>query len=191
FSFTDSKPHERRFETGNVLDLIIGYDRRNPHVLLEGSRAVFRPILGLISLGFLIAYMVGAFAVYYSLQSKGYGWRFFTWGHPWMLSAILGIVIMLITFKALHSFGSEADTDRFLLYCKKAHAVITDIRQTGTYINEQPEVLYSVTFRDDRGAQIDTTLKKVVSLISLHRLQEGPTEILYMPEDPRQIMIDF
>jgi hypothetical protein len=62
------------------------------------------------------------------------------------------------------------------------------VRQTGTEINNQPQLLFSVSYKDDMGRTYQASFKKVVNLLHLAGLQpDGVIPIMYDPKNPNRI----
>jgi hypothetical protein len=73
---------------------------------------------------------------------------------------------------------------RILETGKRASGVITAIRQTGMYINEQPQVEFSVRVEPVGEPPFDTTFKRIVSLLEIPNIQPGTrVELAYDPAD--------
>lgn len=81
--------------------------------------------------------------------------------------------------------------ENLVLYGKKATAVVQRADQTGTYINEQPQIKYILQYNDDKGQQHLVTLKKIVPLTQLHYVNTGTQDILYLPDDPEKIVFTY
>ncbi|MDO4241526.1 MAG: hypothetical protein Q4C71_03235, partial [Microbacteriaceae bacterium] len=52
FQFTDSKPHERRHEIGNSIDLVLSRDRSKPTVVIANAKAVTTPLFSWLIIAF-------------------------------------------------------------------------------------------------------------------------------------------
>ncbi|MBE7683566.1 MULTISPECIES: hypothetical protein [Paenibacillus] len=73
-----------------------------------------------------------------------------------------------------------------------AVGVIRSVQQTGTYINEQPEVRLSLTVSRKGREKYDTELKTVVPLTALAQFQPGSFVPLVVSEkDERKVGIDL
>ena len=81
--------------------------------------------------------------------------------------------------------GNKSERDMLELKFRgiKTTAQIVDVRQTGTYINEQPQVEYTLEFNDRNGNKIHVRKKEIVSLLDIARVSTlKQREILYLPE---------
>lgn len=191
FQFIDSKPHQRRFEVGNSIKLRLNTTGKSPVVITEGSEAVFNPKMGIIALLLLVVYMIGTFIGHYYFFSNGTGWRFLSLWHPWLMTPIIGLFFMVLMAKVSRGFtigtANLKQQEQLLLYGKPATAIIQRADQTGTYINEQPQIKFILNFNDERGQSHVVTFKKVVPLTQLHIIQKGEQHILYLPDNPQVI----
>lgn len=204
-SLVDSKPHERRFQPGGYMDLRLNQENFEP--ALTGAEADYdlKPrIWAWIWLFFNIAYAIGLFLVSYKLHSNGYGWRFLTPASPWLLAPFLGIFLLLFLTRLIgkgdnlvHSayyFASTKSMKEFgeiLLYGHVARGEITSYSQTGTYINEQPQIRFSVKFHPHSGYEEHRTFKQVIPLIELHGLKNAEVEILHLPHKKNVFLLDY
>lgn len=72
-----------------------------------------------------------------------------------------------------------------------ATAVITDLRQTGTYINNMPQLEMGFAFYTDMGAEIRTREKLIVDYISISQFQVGAhIPIRYQGSNPENASYD-
>ena len=198
----DSKPHEERFVPGKYIDLKLNRTAFEPALTISGSEyeinikpiVRFWPILHFV-------YAFGFFLVAYYFQNDGYGWRFLNPFHPWIWSPIVTMV-MLKTFSGFFSAdGISHDSDlqsekamkgigELLLYGKLVQGEIVNYRQTGLYINEQPQILFNVLF-EANGQLVNQNFKQVVNFIDLANLKKGEVEVLYLPSNPDIFTINF
>ncbi|MDR6723490.1 hypothetical protein J2W91_001942 [Paenibacillus amylolyticus] len=73
-----------------------------------------------------------------------------------------------------------------------ALGVITSIQQTGTYINEQPEVRIGVTVSRKGHEKYDTTFKTIIPLTSMAQFQPGSfIPLLVSEKDERKVGLDL
>jgi len=188
FEFTDSRPHERRFEVGNNINLRLSTTQQSPGIVMADIQTKFSWKFGLIATSFVVLYMVGTFIVHYRIFSEGNGWRFISFWHPWVMTPYMGLFFFNMTKMIGRFFGGKhAHDEDLLLYGKKATAIVQRAEQTGTYINEQPQMKYILKFTDDKGVEHVVTLKRIVLLTDLHRANTGTQNILYLPDDPEKI----
>lgn len=187
----DTRPQENRFETGKILYLKVDPDfKKNPYLLLEGSKSKVNYILFLI---WMIC--VAAVAIYYqyaySTESGGFGWRFLQLFHPLLVIPACFIFFTGIFYLIFRVFIMGNKSEREMLELKfrgiKTTAEVVEIRQTGTYINEQPQVEFSLQFNDQNGKKIYVRKKEIVSLLDIARVSTlKQREILYLPEQPEK-----
>lgn len=187
----DSRPKENRFEKGNVIYLKVDPEfKRNPYLFIEGSQSKVNYILLLIWLVFLSG--VGAYYYYaYSTESGGLGWRFLELFHPLLVIPACFIFFTGIFYLIFRIFIMGNKTNRQLLQLKfwgeKTTADIINVRQTGTYINEQPQVEYSIEFKDKKGQLIQARKKEIVSLLDIGNVTSAKQrEIYYLPDTPEK-----
>jgi hypothetical protein len=74
------------------------------------------------------------------------------------------------------------------MYGIKTTGDILNYKQTGMYINEQPQVQFEIEYTDQEGNRRVTLCKKIVSLLDIHKLDNGPKEIMYLPHEPEKIV---
>lgn len=186
FELIDTKPHQKRYEKGSTVNLRLATTDEAPGVVLADAEVRFSPKLGLLLLFLALLYMVGTFIWHYAMYSNGHGWRFLSFWHPWLMTP----VISLFMFGRLLSLfgGNKEKEEKLLLRGKQASARVKKADQTGTYINEQPEIRYTLAFMDDKGREHVVTFKKIVLLTELYKNGAETREILYLPEDPQQVM---
>ena len=69
---------------------------------------------------------------------------------------------------------------------------LVEARQTGMYVNEQPQLLLTFSFKTADGRLITASDKKVVSFVDLAQFQPGAMfPLRYDPSNPEKIMLDF
>jgi hypothetical protein len=188
--FVDTKPYQRRFEVGNNIGLLLDPALKPPYIAIEGQSAHWnKTVLLFIFFGLLllIGLATGVLTYSYIHESKGYGWRYLSFWHPYLM----------IPASFIFYFGLFAGISRFFIndmkpymffYGKKTDARIDAVRQTGTEINNQPQLLFSVSYKDDMGRTYQASFKKVVNLLHLAGLQpDGVIPIMYDPKNPNRI----
>lgn len=117
---------------------------------------------------FILSFMVGS------------GWL----SHVVLILAIVGIFggtfIMIFGGK-----GKKVKTGPLVV------GTLVSIRQTGTYVNEQPQCALTIQFTTQDGKQITAVDKEIISLTNLASLQPGAAlPIRYNPLNPQEITID-
>ena len=186
FEITDTMPYQKRYERGSTVNLRIANDDRIPGVILADTQISFSATLGLGILLFVLCYMVGTFLWHYSMYSDGKGWRFLSLYHPWVFTPFIGILM----FRGMRILvqGSPEKEERLLLGGKKAEARVQRAEQTGTMINDQPEIRFTLQFMDEKGKEYNVKFKKIVLLTEMHLISQKTRTVLYLPEDPQQVM---
>lgn len=189
---TDSKPHERRFEAGKKLNLILNRDpKKLPAFVIASSNASLNPsglmlrILGLLLLSALVA---GYYFYAYQDESYGMGWRFMSFGHPLIVCPIVLIFyryLLRFILKKLTGLGDNSVLIKFKGI--KTNAKLISVSQTGTYINEQPMMRFELEYTDNKHHVHRNSLKKVVGLLELDVTKQAQIEIFYLPENPNEI----
>lgn len=200
-TLVDTKPHLKRYEVGKQVSLRVDKSlKQAPYVTIEGAEAKLRP--GMVVLGFgvwaiLLALLITYFMYAYNTESQGYGWRFLDFSHPLILSLIILLVVVCIgysvVYRSILSRISGVDGKRsleLLFFGDRATAFVSNTSQTGTYINEQPEVKYEMHYTDMKGVRHELSLKKVVNLLSLHSVQESTKKIFYLPDAPHVVAFE-
>lgn len=189
----DVRPEENRFETGKKINLIVDSEfKKNPYLLLEGSTSKVNYALLFIWL----AFTGGAAAYYrysYSAESGGSGWRFLELSHPLLVIPACFILFTGILYLIFRVFITGNNSGRELLELKfrgeKTTAEIIMVNQTGTYINEQPQVEYTLKFTDKDGKTIHTVKKEIISLLEIGKVQALKyREIMYLPARPEKFV---
>lgn len=198
YEINDTKPEVKRYEVGKSISMRLDPELRPPALLPENVQASRdTPQTRTYYFGFiaLIFFCIGYLLFSYWLQNNGFGWRFLHFWHPWMTIPFWGLFfgwIMLDLFvgKMLGSFAGGSKEEQELVFKgKAANAVVVKAEQSGTYINEQPQIQFEIKFTDDRGQIHSASFKKIVSLMDLHNVGQTNRVILYMPDNPRKVML--
>ena len=189
---TDSKPHERRFEAGKKLNLILNRDpKKLPAFVIASSNASINPsglILRTLGLLLLSALVAGYYFYAYQDESYGMGWRFMSFGHPLIVCPIVFIFyryLLRFILKKLTGLGDNSVLIKFKGI--KTQAKLISVSQTGTYINEQPMMRFELEYTDNKHHIHRNSLKKVVGLLELDVTKQAQIEIFYLPENPNEI----
>lgn len=189
----DTRPAENRFEAGKTIYFKVDSDfKRNPYLMIEGSKSKVNYVLLLIWFVFtggVIAYYNYA----YSTESGGLGWHFLELFHPLLVIPACFILFAGIFYLIFRFFIMGNNTGRELLELKfkgvKTVAEIVQVRQTGTYINEQPQVKYTLEFTDKSGKRFHVSIKEIVSLLDIGKVSVlKHREIMYLPERPEKFV---
>jgi len=203
---SDTKPHERRFETGKHLDLRLNQnDLEPPFTVTTGKYEVSKRILLWVWLFFDIAYSIALFLVSYHFQSNGMGWRFLGLHSPWVWAPIVGISSLVFMTKiyglksdetqesayTFHSASKSTDLAQLLLHGRTSYGEILGYNQTGTYINDQPMIRFNIQYENENGDLVHGYHNQIVMLTELHTLRKAKIEVLYLPGNPNLFMYDY
>jgi hypothetical protein len=195
YQLNDSRPHEKRFEVGHTIEM---------RVNTAGKNAVFVPNSIVVSMekGTVLAYslimlLLLAIAIgypYFSylLESNGNGWRFLKIYHPWILVPLINLAVVVFIGWLLgllvKATGNPAEPLRMILDGIRTTGTIVKYRETGTSINDQPQIQFDIEYLDQQGVKQLANYKKVISLLEIHKLSTGPKEIMYLPTHPQEIV---
>lgn len=144
----------------------------------------------------LTAGLVSAYYVFsYQLQSNGTGWRFLTFWHPLLIIPLSGLFYAVIFNQALklqEKLLGAISPDNQELDEKgiETLATVVSARQTGLYLNNQPQVLFELEFKDAKGATHRVNHKRIVSLLNLAMASQGTLPVKYLPDNPQKIRIN-
>lgn len=198
YELHDTTPEQKRYEVGKLIAMRLDPQLRSPAIVPENAqvekntRKARSYYYGFMT---LVLFCIGYLVFSYWLQSNGNGWRFLHFWHPWVTIPFWGLLfgwLMLEVFvgKLLGSLGGGSKGERELIFKgKAAHATVISAEQTGTYINEQPQIRFEMEFTDDRGQRHRASFKKIVSLMDLHNVGQKYRVILYLPDNPQKIML--
>ena len=128
----------------------------------------------------------------YRLESQGAGWRFLRLSHPWISLPLINMGVGLFIMRLMRFIGKASGSTkqplRMLMYGIKTTGTILSYKQTGMYINEEPQVQFEIEFTDQQDYRHKTVYKKIVSLLDIHKLDCGPKEIMYLQDEPERII---
>ncbi len=197
----DTKAHLKRFEPGRTLALRVDADIKHPpYVVPDGLETKVNGSAVLLACGIWLSALIGllTYIVYaYRTESQGYGWRFLSLWHPLILSLIIlagalviGYFLIYRYFMPLFTGNKGKEAIKLLLYGERTTATVVKVYQTGTYINEQPEVKFEMTFTDRKNVTHQVSAKEIVSLLSLQDVHQQKRVILYLPESPTTIAFE-
>ena len=191
----DATPYERRYEVGKTVSILLDKEVKNaPYFIFATTEVSIRKIIVLLtSLGWLsFAVIVVAYYVYsYYSESEGMGWRFMSIGHP-----LLTCAFMLLLYRAFATFIVSKFIGKpdklFLIKFKgiQTTARLIKASQTGTYINEQPQINFELEFTDQFNQKHRANIKKIVNLLDLDITRQENVSIFYLNEDPSQIAFE-
>ncbi|QJB34045.1 hypothetical protein HF329_23245 [Chitinophaga oryzae] len=189
----DTKPGEMRFEKGRVIYLMIDKTLKlRPYLTVDTAQADIKAGRMLLTV-LLWLLIVGAIAGYYyfsyHLENDGYGWRFMKFYHPLVLCPVI-LFATHFGLGALLKLFSGGDPDTLLrikYYGIQTMAEVVSASQTGTYINEQPQVKFELRYKDEYGKTYNTELKKIVSLIDLGMTRQETVSVFYLKDKPSEV----
>ncbi|WP_343691091.1 hypothetical protein [Chitinophaga sp.] len=187
YQLMDSRPEEGRYEKGNTFELSVNMKKKGGQIVPKGI-AVDWNVSMVILYTFVFLVLIGV-AAYYPLFDD---WRHFVLPHPWTLIPLVNIgaafIIGFLLKVIMNAGGGANNSVQMVVYGLKTTGNIVRYEQTGMYINEQPQVAFHLAFADHQGKAHSLVLKKIVSLLDVHKLQNGPVEIMYLPEDPGKVI---
>ncbi|MFH6993591.1 hypothetical protein [Flavobacterium sp. FlaQc-48] len=191
-TITDAKPHQRRFEVGKKLTLVLNREAKEaPHFVIATTEVgidIVKVTLILLVWLLFVAAVLGYYVYSYQTESYGMGWRFMSFGHPLMVCPMV-----LLFFRYLLKFiytkltGLNGGSSLIKFKGVKTWAKLIRASQTGTYINEQPEIRFELEYTDNKHHVHRNSLKKVIGLLELDITKQEQIEIFYLPENPNQI----
>nr|WP_199000095.1 hypothetical protein [Flavobacterium sp. ASV13] len=192
-TITDVKPHERRFEAGKKIKLILNRNMKEaPYLVIATTNArinimtlFFRIFAWLV----LIVAVVGYYLYSYQTESHGMGWRFMSFGHPLIVCPLVLLFYRYFLRFIFRKFtGLSGNSILIKFKGIKTWAKLIKATQTGTYINEQPEIRFELEYTDNKHQVHRNSLKKVIGLLELDLTKQEQIEIFYLPENPNQIV---
>ncbi|HAO27349.1 MAG TPA: hypothetical protein DCQ68_06035 [Chryseobacterium indologenes] len=123
-------------------------------------------------------------------DSFDFGWQFLTFMHPIIFSGVMTLIYVLVFQLIVGKFFKNKKDEKILFSGRNAKADIISVSQTGLTVNDQPEIMIQVGFKDFRGTEHIAVYKKIVTLLNLSSVpKHGNIEILYDENDPKKIMI--
>ncbi len=193
-TFHDSKPQEKRFDVGKKVKVLLNPNiSQEPYFILSDQKVAINAsgiILRGIFVGLLIAYIVGLYYYFYMRDSFDFGWQFLTFMHPIIFSGVMTLIYVLVFQLIVGKFFKNKKDEKILFSGRNAKADIISVSQTGLTVNDQPEIMIQVGFKDFRGTEHIAVYKKIVTLLNLSSVpKHGNIEILYDENDPKKIMI--
>ncbi len=192
FPLVDTRPNLGRFEVGKSVRLRINKDLgKLPVLAIDGSDVQKDNRRWLLSvLGWLL--ILVAVAAYYVLsyryENGGTGWRFLAFYHPLLLCPLTLLGMGWIFGGGLgRLFLGTGDALRLKYGGYRAEARVLNAQQTGTYINEQPQVRFELEYEDAKGVTHRVSLKKIVSLLDMGIAKASVIPIFYLADQPQKV----
>lgn len=194
----DSKPQLQRFAVGRQIDVLLSRTPgASPNLVLDGAQpeldwaSLWRRIIG-GGVGLML--VVAAYVIAYRLQSEGLGWTFLGFGHPLLICPLVLCIYLLVLRLVARLLASTLQIDprgEALTYRGiAAEARVVQVRQTGTYVNEQPQVEFQLEYLDREGDVQQATVRRFVALLELADIPRGQVDILYDPDDRRNVRME-
>ena len=187
----DSKPMQQRYEVGRTLPARLSRSPGTyPNMSLEGGAPEInhgtlwlRAAVGV----FFMALVASAYGVAWHLQNDGLGWTFFSLGHPLLISPLVLCAFVVGVRLLLRRLQADAAGNALKYRGVGTVASIDEVRQTGAFFNEQPQVEFQLGFTDVAGRAQRAVIRRYVPLIDLARIPRETMDILYDPEDPPRV----
>ena len=109
-----------------------------------------------------------------------------------LTAAILGVVGLGLLVWARMAARASAESDRIKVQGVPGQAQITGMRQTGMYINNQPQVELQLQVTTQMHGAYPVTMKEVVPLMMLGTLSSGrPLPVKVDPANPQNVVIEW
>lgn len=187
----DFRPQERRFEAGKKVGILVDKEMKQPpYFIFETSEAsINKTIIALLLLGWLAfaAAVIGYYVYAYQTENHGMGWRFMRFWHPLVLCPVVFLGYRVLSNLFTRFTGKPDEEARIKFKGIRTTARLISASQTGTYINEQPQVQFELEFTDDRNRHHRKSIKKIVDLLNLNNARQATIDIFFLKEDPGQI----
>ncbi|MFV7453708.1 hypothetical protein ACNPMX_02750 [Stenotrophomonas maltophilia] len=190
----DSKPQLQRFGVGRHVDARLSrVPGAFPNVVLDGAQpelnvaSLWRRGIG-AALG--IAAVAAAYVLAYRLQNEGLGWTFLSFGHPLLVCPLVlcGYALGLrLLGRLLHA---DARGDALKYRGIGVEARVLKVRQTGTYLNEQPQVEFQLEYTDREGGIQQVSVRRFIPLIELANVPREQVTLLYDPDDRSNVRLE-
>lgn len=109
-----------------------------------------------------------------------------------LTAAILGGVGLLLFLWGRRWSRAFADAQRLKAQGVPGQATITGMRQTGVYVNEQPQIELQLRVQSEMHGPYDVTVKEYVPLMLLGTLSSGrPLPVKVDPANPQRLVIEW
>lgn len=187
----DAKPYERRYEVGKRVEILIDKEVKiKPYFIISSTEIrinipiLIIRVLGLMTFGILV---MSYFIYAYREESLGLGWRFLNLAHPLIICPIV-LFIYRIGGRIVKRYLDRVNDKVFIKFKGiKTSAKLVNVKQTGRYINDQPEINFELEYNEN-GQKRYSKLKKVIGLLELDLTKQERADIFYVPEDPKRII---
>lgn len=195
YQLNDSKPEENRFEAGKTIEMSVRLNGKNTTFVPKAMQVGRNKGVVSFYLSIFLLLLIGAivYPIYsYMHESQGTGWRFLGLFHPWISVPLINLgVALFVSLLMLFIRKASGDTSeplRMVMYGLKTTGIVLNYRQTGMYINEQPQVQFAIEYTDQQAKRHTIVYKKIVSLLDIHKLSNGPRDIMFLPDEPEKIV---
>lgn len=190
----DSKPQLQRFGTGRHIDARLSRaPGAYPNVVLDGAQ----PELDIASLwrrgiGGVIATVVvaSAYVFAYRLQSEGLGWTFLSFSHPLLVCPLVLCGYALGLRLLGRVLQADARGEALKYRGIGVEAKVLKVRQTGTYLNEQPQVEFQLEYIDREGGVQQASVRRFIPMIDLASIPREQVTLLYDPDDRGNVRLE-
>jgi hypothetical protein len=109
-----------------------------------------------------------------------------------LTAAILGVVGVGLLFWARRWSAAAKESDRIKTQGVAGQAQITGMRQTGVYLNEQPQVELQLQVTTQMHGSYPVTVKEYIPLMLIGSLSNGrPLPVKVDPANPNNIVIEW
>nr|WP_049482712.1 hypothetical protein [Stenotrophomonas geniculata] len=190
----DSKPQLHRFEVGRHIDARLGRTPGAfPNIVLDGAQpelnvaSLWRRGIG-AALG--IAAVAAAYVLAYRLQNEGLGWTFLSFGHPLLVCPLVLCGYMLGLRLLGRLLQADARGEALKYRGIGVEARVLKVRQTGTYLNEQPQVEFQLEYTDRDGRVQQVSVRRFIPLIDLANIPRENVTLLYDPDDRGNVRLE-
>ncbi|MBO9618364.1 MAG: hypothetical protein J7539_04940 [Niabella sp.] len=184
----DTEPEQNRFEKGRSVPLVIDPALGDPAIMVMGRGFKWnKPVMIVVITGLLLIVSTMLFLLVfgYRYESRGHGWRYLTFWHPFILTPLLGCVYLGVFMLIFGRFMRRPNLGRLTVYGQAAEASIISAERSGVSINEQPQVRVMVEFKDTGGRKHQSAFKKIVDLLDLNSVAIGNRiKIVYDANNP-------
>ena len=140
--------------------------------------------LVIVGLGFII---FGLMTTPEALTDDGYSLKTFYYfmGGAFIVFPVLGALGVYYYYKRIN------DREMFLINEGiRGEAVILSREQTGTYINEQPQVKFKLLITTPDSAPYEVEHKEIVNLLDMGSIPEGKkVPVVVHPDNPEDILL--
>jgi hypothetical protein len=107
-------------------------------------------------------------------------------------AAILGVTGVGLLFWGVAWWKKAANTQRLKVEGIPGQARVLGVRQTGLYVNNQPQVELRLQVSTPVHGGYEATRKEIVPLVMIGRLSSGqPLPVKVDANDPQDLMIDW